>query len=246
MSMSHMRNATVLSIEGHHHRQLWNTVSVPYPTSFHPKSDEDLATWQNFVRSHRRKYRISFGGVGHGMGAKIRGQLADICVRARPYCRLFHCGKRMCMRPHNVIWHYLGADFCFQPPGDTPTRKGMFDCMIAGGIPVLFHELTAFRYFWHLPKDHDLYSVFHSREDFWKDNGTALMRQLRDIPPEKVHQMRENVIQLIPQLIYAMPGGKQGKFRDAFDISVESAVQKVSKMNMKDHPRLKMVDWTKS
>lgn len=33
--------------------------------------------------------------------------------------------------------------FCLQPPGDMPTRKSVFDSILSGCIPVLFHPLTA-------------------------------------------------------------------------------------------------------
>lgn len=40
--------------------------------------------------------------------------------------------------------------FCLQPPGDMPTRKSLFDAILSGCIPVLFHPLTArFMYEWH-------------------------------------------------------------------------------------------------
>jgi len=41
--------------------------------------------------------------------------------------------------------------FCLQPPGDMPTRKSVFDAVLSGCIPVLFHPLTArLMYEWHL------------------------------------------------------------------------------------------------
>ena len=33
---------------------------------------------------------------------------------------------------------YRSATFCFQPPGDSPYRKGFYDAMLAGCIPVIF------------------------------------------------------------------------------------------------------------
>ena len=33
--------------------------------------------------------------------------------------------------------------FCLQPPGDMPSRKSVFDAILSGCIPVLFHPLTA-------------------------------------------------------------------------------------------------------
>ena len=40
--------------------------------------------------------------------------------------------------------------FCLQPPGDMPSRKSVFDSVLSGCIPVLFHPLTArYMYEWH-------------------------------------------------------------------------------------------------
>lgn len=40
--------------------------------------------------------------------------------------------------------------FCLQPLGDTPTRKSLFDSILHGCIPVVFHPLTASAmYAWH-------------------------------------------------------------------------------------------------
>lgn len=40
--------------------------------------------------------------------------------------------------------------FCLQPPGDMPSRKSVFDAILSGCIPVLFHPLTAkYMYEWH-------------------------------------------------------------------------------------------------
>jgi hypothetical protein len=37
-----------------------------------------------------------------------------------------------------VMNSYADSVFCLQPAGDTPTRKGLFDSVMAGCIPVLF------------------------------------------------------------------------------------------------------------
>jgi hypothetical protein len=44
--------------------------------------------------------------------------------------------------------------FCLQPPGDMPSRKSVFDTILSGCIPVLFHPLTArYMYEWHWNQD---------------------------------------------------------------------------------------------
>ncbi|PQQ06913.1 xyloglucan galactosyltransferase MUR3 [Prunus yedoensis var. nudiflora] len=44
--------------------------------------------------------------------------------------------------------------------------------------------------------------------------------------------MREEVIKLIPSLVYADPRSKLGIFKDAFDVSVQAIINKVTKLRM--------------
>lgn len=45
--------------------------------------------------------------------------------------------------PAGVLKAYelaASAWYCFQPPGDTFTRRAFWDCLLAGAIPVVFDE----------------------------------------------------------------------------------------------------------
>ena len=61
--------------------------------------------------------------------------------------------------PHELAFH---STFCFQPTGDLPTRKGFFDAISMGCIPVTFDDLTAaVMYTWHWS------------ENFWRSVSIA-------------------------------------------------------------------------
>mmetsp|Transcript_47433 Transcript_47433/g.78694 ORF Transcript_47433/g.78694 Transcript_47433/m.78694 type:complete len:535 (+) Transcript_47433:435-2039(+) len=45
----------------------------------------------------------------------------------------------------------MASTFCINPPGDSPTRKGLFDSLVLGCIPVVFTEESLRRYHFHLP-----------------------------------------------------------------------------------------------
>jgi hypothetical protein len=45
----------------------------------------------------------------------------------------------------------LLSTFCLTPPGDTPTRRGFWDALLMGCVPVVFSELSR-RWPWHLPR----------------------------------------------------------------------------------------------
>ncbi|KAF2298105.1 hypothetical protein GH714_014702 [Hevea brasiliensis] len=53
---------------------------------------------------------------------------------AIPYPTCFHPSKDM-----NVMRLFQNSVFCLQPPGDSYTRRSMFDSILAGCIPVFFH-----------------------------------------------------------------------------------------------------------
>ena len=59
---------------------------------------------------------------------------------------------------HNPLSLSQQSVFCFQPIGDLMTRKGLFDSILLGCIPVVFDPLTA----------HVMYT-WHWEEEFWKE-----------------------------------------------------------------------------
>ncbi|KAI4302591.1 hypothetical protein MLD38_038316 [Melastoma candidum] len=120
--------------------------------------------------------------------------------------------------------------FCLQPQGDSFTRRSAFDSMLAGCIPVFFHPGSAYtQYTWHLPKDYTKYSVFIPEGDIRKKN-VSIEERLRQISPEQVKAMREEVINLIPRLIYADPRSKLETLKDAFDVAVQAVINKVTRL----------------
>lgn len=120
--------------------------------------------------------------------------------------------------------------FCLQPQGDSYTRRSAFDSMLAGCIPVFFHPGSAYtQYTWHLPKDFTKYSVFIPEDDIRKRN-VSIEERLKQISPEQVEKMREEVINLIPRLIYADPRSKLETLKDAFDVAVQAVIDKVTRL----------------
>lgn len=115
-----------------------------------------------------------------------------------------------------------------QPVGDSPTRRSVFDSLIAGCIPVLFHPCTAYvQYPWHLPSNESTWSVYISEDEIRA--GTAnVVEVLEKIPVEVRDSMRENIVNnVIPGLIYSAPGGDVSPYRDAFDITIDQLLYRV-------------------
>lgn len=93
--------------------------------------------------------------------------------------------------------------------------------MVAGSIPVFFWRRTAYyQYEWFLPGEPESYSVFIDRNAV--TNGTASIEAiLEKFSRDEVREMRERVIESIPNFIYGTGG-----VRDAFDVAIEGVLRR--------------------
>ena len=84
---------------------------------------------------------------------------------------------------------HRSATFCFEPGGDSPYRKGFYDAMLAGCIPVIFslqNELVAP---WFVPRG---VAVRLSERKY--GNGTfKALDVLRSIAPEEIRR-RQSIL----------------------------------------------------
>ena len=228
MYLPAFKNMTMLTIESSPwHR---NDFGVPYPTYFHPSNDKEVYQWQNKMRSQRRRYLFSFAGAPRpNLPDSIRNQIINQCSASRRKCKLLECGLvgSNCHRPVNVMKMFQSSVFCLQPPGDSYTRRSAFDSILAGCIPVFFHPGSAYvQYSWHLPKNYKKYSVFIPGNSV-RNGNVSIEKILNRIPRHEVVAMREEVIRLIPKVIYANPKSRLETLEDAFDIAVKSVLERV-------------------
>ncbi|XP_071707267.1 xyloglucan galactosyltransferase XLT2 [Rutidosis leptorrhynchoides] len=225
-----MRNITRLLIE----RNSWDyfDVGVPYPTGFHPTSPSDVATWQEFVRTRTRDTLFCFAGATRGLIKNdFRGILLNQCYNSSGSCRVVDCGGSKCSNGTSLILEsFLGSDFCLQPRGDSFTRRSIFDCMIAGSIPVFFWNRTAYsQYEWFLPGQTDSYSVFIDKKEVL--NGKSIKGVLEKFGQNEVRKMREKVIEYIPRIVYAKPHEGLDGMKDAFDYAVGGVLNRIKVQN---------------
>ncbi|KAL6839347.1 hypothetical protein ACP4OV_030844 [Aristida adscensionis] len=228
-----VQNMTALVLEANpwSHRTLLVT---PYPTYFHPETAADVAAWQEKVRKAERKWLFSFAGAPRpGSSQTVRAEIFKQCGSSSR-CKLFHCvtgrpAEGNCNSPGNVMRVFESSSFCLQPRGDTLTRRSTFDTILAGCIPVFFHPGSAYQqYTLHLPDDPERWSVLIMHSDVTGGN-VSIEETLSKIPPETVRAMREEVIRLIPRVVYADPRSGNLDFKDAFDITVEAVIDRVAK-----------------
>ncbi|MCO5552844.1 hypothetical protein L7F22_006362 [Adiantum nelumboides] len=235
LSQVELSNVTMLLIE----RRSWvsNEIAIPYPTSFHPSSSLDVELWQAKLRermSKRSKLLSSFIGStsrGSEWSRALRVELAKQCNQAGANtCQAFKCGDGTfdCARnPEHVNALFLSSTFCLQPSGDSPTRKGIFDSLLAGCIPVLFNEASAYtQYYWHLPQNGSLYSVLFNGEDVIHRN-VDIFATLAVIAndTQRLRRMQEEIINMLPHIVYSLSTSNDGSdttFHDAVDVALES------------------------
>ena len=221
------KNMTMLSVEA----SSWNNdYAIPYPTNFHPSTDGEVLEWQSNVRSQNRRYLFTFAGSPRpDLNESIRGVAIEQC-RGSKACKFIDCdvtNGNKCDNPISVMRVFKSSVYCLQPPGDSYTRRSIFDSILAGCIPVFFHPGTAYaQYLWHLPKNGTKYSVYIPVRDMkvWKGNVEEI---LLGISKEKELALREEVIGLIPRIVYANPRSKFEIFGDAFDVAVDAFLERV-------------------
>uniref|UniRef100_A0ACD5TSR1 Uncharacterized protein n=1 Tax=Avena sativa TaxID=4498 RepID=A0ACD5TSR1_AVESA len=231
MTYPAIRNMTVLAWEA----SPWhgNDFAVPFPSHFHPTSDADVVSWQSRMRRQERRLLWCFAGGSRPDSRKTgRNQIIEQCGRSSRCAML---GKAAATKtpgeylPSHAMRLLESAEFCVQPRGDSYTRKSTFDSILAGCIPVFLHPISAYvQYTWYLPRDYRTYSVFIPQADV-NGRNASIEEVLKKIPPAKVAQMREEVIRLIPTVMYRDPAAKGMKFKDAFDIAVERVIDRVAK-----------------
>lgn len=94
--------------------------------------------------------------------------------------------------------------------------------MVAGCVPVFFHPGSGYvQYLWHLPRNHTRYSVFISENEVREGKVSLEEEVLSRLGEVQVRAMRDEVITLIPSLIYADPRSRLEILEDAFDVAVE-------------------------
>ncbi|KAH9619609.1 hypothetical protein KSS87_022489 [Heliosperma pusillum] len=232
--MSSMRNITRLLIE----RNPWDylDVGVPYPTGFHPNTDSDVALWQSFVSKRERNSLFCFVGGTRGFFRNdFRGLLLNQCRDSGGSCRVVDCSGTRCANDTagttEILETFLDSEFCLQPRGDSFTRRSIFECMIAGSIPVFFWRRSAYlQYKWFLPGEPDSYSVFIHRDEV--KNGTSIKSVLEKYSKDEVNKMREKVVEFIPKFIYGKPNKGLGTIKDAVDIAVDGVLRRIKKQKV--------------
>ncbi|EFH57467.1 exostosin family protein [Arabidopsis lyrata subsp. lyrata] len=235
-------NLTFLTIE----RSLTshNEFAIPYPTYFHPTSTSEILRWQDKIRLTNRTILFSFAGAQRpirNQNGLVRTQVIKQCKSSSNTCRFLDCDVKAnisCDDPISLMKLFESSVFCLQPPGDSLTRRSVFDSILAGCIPVFFNQGSAYKqYRWHIPKNNSEYSVYIPVKELRTGGKNKIEEILRGIPNERVVGMRENVIRLIPKIVYSKPNRNKPDgeiLEDAFDVAVKGVVKGIEGIRRKE------------
>ncbi|CAN6194729.1 unnamed protein product [Urochloa humidicola] len=247
MLRAESRNMMVLTYE----TDIWEQpprrrdFAVPYPSYFHPLSADEVAEWQARARAAPRPWLFAFAGARRPNGTlAIRDRIFDAYDAAAPRrtCGKLDCaaaaggGESPCRSPRRLMALFTSSRFCLQPLGDSFMRRSSVDAVMAGCIPVFFHEASTFekQYQWH-EKDPDggrssRYFVLIDQDDVLQGK-VGIEEALSRYTNEEVAATREEVIKMIPRFLYKDPRVRfAGNMRDAFDIIVDEVIARIRKI----------------
>ncbi|KAL3637669.1 hypothetical protein CASFOL_018117 [Castilleja foliolosa] len=216
-------------------------VGVPYPTGFHPATKNTLDQWQKFARDYNRSSLFTFVGAARNrVPHDFRALLLNYCRNEPGFCRLVDCDTSHCATNSSAVFvAFLGSEFCLQPIGDSYTRRSIFDCMLAGSVPVFFWNRTTYeQYEWFLPGDQESYSVFIDSEVV--RNGSGVIKQvLMRYSKDEIRRKRQKVIETIPRIVYGMGNDDLIRgFKDAFDIGFDGVLERIKEDKEWPNPNL--------
>eukprot|EP01038_Epipyxis_sp_PR26KG_P004238 gene4238-6015_t len=142
--------------------------AIPFPADFHWSSlVKSPFPWENTERPILVSY-IGSTKSFYGPAKRLRGSIAHYCS-LHPIDCVHNSyglnGTRFSFKVdgHNPLQLSGQSIFCFQPIGDLMTRKGLFDSLLQGCIPVVFDPLTA-----------SVMYTWHWEESFWNEISVFL------------------------------------------------------------------------
>lgn len=189
--------------------------AIPYPSTLSGLNEADLRAWKAVVSGQQERRWLASAMWGmHGLPStlKMRTTLKRQC-KQDPRCSF----EDLHFSPTDnnvdaVMSSMLQATFCLEPTGDSVSRKGMVDAIIAGCIPVLFSPLQARCWPWHVNSWSDVAIEFDSVPH-------DVMAELAKVTAADVAERRAAMARMVDGLTYSRPG--QPRTGDALDITLK-------------------------
>lgn len=104
----------------------------------------------------------------------------------------------------DAIYLFHRARYCLAPPGDSLTRKSLFDSLLAGCVPVVFIRASLTQYDWHLSReDFEKVAVYIPMKDMLQSKANFLER-LESIKESELIQKQEYIAEIAARLQYSV------------------------------------------
>jgi len=196
-------------------------VPVPYTSSLHCTARDRCGAPAHAPQD--RGVLALFIGSPHR--SALRKSILDNFKYNTSLVKMVDPGRTLGFMSHMQYYFDLmsNSTFCLEPGGDSPTRKGFFDALLAGCIPVVFEEcfLKSLPFSGMLSEKHEDFMVLI------RDPRTTL-QVLLEIAETRLDSMREAGRRVAWQLNYAVPGSKDSG--DAVELFLQEALSKSCSM----------------
>ena len=170
-----------------------HTMNVPPPSSVYNLT--------KFIPREERTYLSSY--IGSAIYPLWRKNISAQC-EDRPDKCLRGGSTRHDAHVDDYGSIYTNCIFAFTPGGDDTMRKGLWDALAAGAIPVIFEELTLDAHFPELFSHPREFSVF-------LNTTHDMISQLENIPNEKIDAMLRKIWEMRLKFQY-IPGEREDAF----------------------------------
>lgn len=186
-------------------------VSVPYPSSIHASTEvfhQSMAPLDWITRPGQHDTVLaSFVGGAHTRStfAAARKSLRRDCDAAGPdVCFYFNYDHSQGIFTCGLSRFMSNATFCFQPGGDSPYRKSLYDSILTGCIPVVFSEYNARVAPWHFWAGHTQNAMVTVNITSYLAGQFDVLKHLAAIPPGTVAKMQHTIAANAHRLQYAL------------------------------------------
>lgn len=163
--------------------------SVPYPASKELRTQNKSSQ----AKGVERPFLLHFGGGLHGQfGLDLRKKIIAECRKVGKHkCLLHHFRKRgdVCA----ALKAKRTSKFCFEPGGDSPYRKSLYDSISLGCVPILLSPYQLLVSPWHLGHFRDATTVYIDRDAFMQ-NEVNIFTYLQDLVSNGKYERMKNMM----------------------------------------------------
>lgn len=181
----------------------------PYPSFFHVIENMTQFPWTYNPQYTRTITALFIGSVKtkNPKSNSLRRKLHEQCKKSESSMCIWEKTAHACngvLNQTSALYLFTSSIFCLAPPGDSLTRKSLFDSLLSGCIPVLFIKASLTQYSWHLTREEvELVSVYIPMRDIIK-GGVNFMDRLAEISVTELQRKQRAIALIAPRLQYAI------------------------------------------